>query len=44
MSGVHVWPGGIVGASAYVTSDVPAFSMVSGNPAQIVDEEVYWKA
>ena len=44
MSGVHVWPGGIVGASACVTFDVPAFSMVSGNPAQIVDEEVYWKA
>lgn len=44
MPGVHVKPGGIVGASSYVTSDVPAFSMVSGNPAQIVDEEVYWKA
>lgn len=44
MPGVHVHPGGIVGASTYVTSDVPAFSMVSGNPARIVDEEVYWKA
>ena len=44
MPGVHVYPGGIVGASSYVTSDVPAFSMVSGNPAKIVDEEVYWKA
>lgn len=44
MPGVHVYPGGIVGASSYVTSDVPTFSMVSGNPAKVVDEEVYWKA
>ena len=44
MPGVHVNPGGIVGANTYVTSDVAAFSMVSGNPARIVDEEVYWKA
>lgn len=44
MPGVHVMPGGIVGASTYVTSDVPAFSMVSGNPAKLVDEEVFWKA
>ena len=44
MPGVHVKPGGIVGACSYVTSDVPAFSMVSGNPAKVVDEEVYWKA
>ena len=44
MPGVHVYPGGIVGASAFVTADVPAFSIVSGNPAQVVDEEVYWKS
>lgn len=44
MPGVHVKPGGIVGAGSFVTSDVPAFSMVSGNPAIVVDEEVYWKA
>lgn len=44
MPGVHVWPGGIVGANSYVVSDVPAFSMVSGNPAQVVDVDVYWKA
>ena len=44
MPGVHVKPGGIVGANAYVTSDVDAFTMVSGNPARVVDEEVYWKA
>lgn len=44
MPGVHVKPGGIVGASSFVTSDVPAFSLVSGNPAKVVDEEVYWKS
>lgn len=44
MPGVHVNPGGIVGACSFVVSDVPAFSMVSGNPARVVDEEVYWKA
>lgn len=43
MPGVHVYPGGIVGANSLVVSDVPAFSMVSGNPAKVVDEEVYWK-
>lgn len=44
MPGVHVWPGGIVGANSFVSSDVPAFSMVSGNPCRLVDEEIYWKA
>lgn len=44
MPGVHIYPGGIVGACSYVVSDVPAFSLVSGNPAQVVDEELYWKA
>ena len=44
MPGVHVYPGGIVGAGAFVMADVPAFSIVSGNPAQVVDEEVYWKS
>lgn len=44
MPGVHVKPGGIVGACSYVVADVPSFSMVSGNPAKVVDEEVYWKA
>lgn len=44
MPGVHVYPGGIVGANSYVVNDVPAFSLVSGNPAIVVDEEVYWKS
>ena len=44
MPGVHVHPGGIVGACSYVVNDVPAFSLVSGNPAIVVDEDVYWKS
>ena len=44
MPGVHIYPGGIIGANSFVVKDVDAFTMVSGNPAQVVDEEVYWKA
>lgn len=33
----------IVGAKAVVFISCPSFTMVSGNPAQIVDENVYWK-
>ncbi len=44
MPGVHIYPGGIIGANAYVTSDVESFNMVSGNPAKVVDVDVYWKA
>lgn len=44
MPGVHIKPGGIVGANSYVTSNVEAFTMVTGNPVRVVDEEVYWKA
>lgn len=43
MPGVHIYPGGIVGANAYVTTDVESFNMVSGNPAKVVDVDVYWK-
>lgn len=44
MPGVHVKPGGIVSASAFVTTDVDSFNLVSGNPARVVDVEVFWKA
>ena len=33
----------IVGAKAVVFNHCPSFTMVSGNPAQVVDENVYWK-
>lgn len=43
MPGVKIGPGAIIGAKAFVTSNVPANAMVSGNPAEIVDEDVLWK-
>ncbi len=43
MPGVKIGDGAIVGAKAFVTSNVPAHSMVSGNPAVVVDEDVLWK-
>lgn len=33
----------IVGARAVVFNHYPSFTMVSGNPAKIIDENVYWK-
>lgn len=43
MPGVKIGAGAIIGAKAFVTSNVPANAMVSGNPAVIVDEDVLWK-
>ena len=38
MRGVTVGRGGIVAAGAVVTKDVPAYSIVAGNPAVVVRE------
>ncbi|MDH2398949.1 acyltransferase [Bradyrhizobium sp. SSUT18] len=38
MRGVTIGEGGIVAAGAVVTKDVPAYSIVAGNPATIVRE------
>ncbi len=43
MPGVRIGDGAIIGAKAFVTSNVPANTLVSGNPAKIVDEDVLWK-
>jgi len=43
MSGVHIGQGAIVAGNSVVVSDVPAYSLVSGNPARIIDEDVLWK-
>lgn len=36
LSGVHIGDGAIVASNAVVTSDVPAYSIVAGIPAQII--------
>ncbi len=38
MRGVTIGQGGIVAAGAVVTKDVPAYSIVAGNPAVMVRE------
>ncbi len=36
LKGVHIGEGAVVGAQSLVTRDVPAFTVVAGNPARIV--------
>lgn len=43
MNGVKIGDGAIVGAKSFVIRNVPAHSMVSGHPAEIIDEDVLWK-
>lgn len=43
MPGVKVGRGGIVGACSMVTKSVPAHTLVSGSPAEVVRENVLWK-
>lgn len=43
MPGVKIGDGAIVGALSYVVTPVKKNSVVSGNPAQVVDEDVLWK-
>ena len=38
LSGVNIGTGAIIGASAIVTRDVPAYSVVAGNPAKVVKQ------
>ena len=44
MPGAKVGAGVIVGANSMVSSKVKNFTLVSGSPAQVVDEDIYWKA
>ncbi len=43
MPGVRTGTGAIVGAFAYVTSSVPDHTIVSGNPAAVCNDNVYFK-
>jgi acetyltransferase-like isoleucine patch superfamily enzyme len=40
MPGVHIGKSAIIGANAVVTKDVPAFTVVAGNPAKIIKRVV----
>jgi acetyltransferase-like isoleucine patch superfamily enzyme/coenzyme F420-reducing hydrogenase beta subunit len=43
MAGVKIGDGAIIGAHSVVYSNVPPFSLVSGNPAKVVETNIYWK-
>lgn len=43
MNGVKIGDGAIVAAKSFVINKVPAHSLVSGHPSQVLDEDVYWK-
>ncbi len=43
VAGAKIGDGAIIGAQTLVTGHVAPFTLVSGNPAQVVDEDVYWK-
>lgn len=43
MPGAVIGDGAIVGAGSVVYGHVPANSLVSGNPAKVVQTETYWK-
>lgn len=43
MPGVKIGDGAIVGALSLVIKNVPPYTLVSGHPAEIIDEDILWK-
>lgn len=43
LPGVRIGDGAIVGALSLVIKNVPAYTLVSGHPAEVVDEDILWK-
>ncbi|MFA6809376.1 MAG: acyltransferase, partial [Eubacteriales bacterium] len=43
MPGVHIGEGAIIAAGSLVINNVPAHSLVSGNPAKVIYDNVLWK-
>ena len=42
MKGVTIGDGAVIAGNSVVTSNVPAHSMASGNPAKVVAENINW--
>lgn len=43
LKGVTIGEGAVVAANAVVTKDVPPHTLVAGNPAKVIRENVYWR-
>ncbi|GKX67545.1 acetyltransferase [Clostridium sp. TW13] len=43
LKGVTIGDGAVIGANSIVTKDVPPNTLVSGNPAKVIKENVKWK-
>ena len=43
MKGVTIGDGAIIASNSVVTNNVPSHCMVSGNPAQIIAENIIWR-
>lgn len=43
MPGAKIGAGVIVGACSLVSGKLPNFTLATGNPAVVVDEDIYWK-
>lgn len=43
LKGVNIGEGSVVGSGSVVTHDVPKRSLVVGNPAKVIKENIYWK-
>jgi acetyltransferase-like isoleucine patch superfamily enzyme len=43
MPGVHIGEGAIIGACSFVGTNVPAYALVMGNPARVIDKNVLHK-
>ena len=43
MPGAKIGSGVIVGACSLVSGKLPNFTLATGNPAVVVDEDIYWK-